>query len=194
MLSMGKKRSEYKNAKRSKKMIINAYIELIQEKDINKITITDIVNKADLNRGTFYRHYDYPRQILEQIQNEVIEKINEVIKEIEYKNIIKSPLSVINKVSEFIESNLFIYKKLVNIGESELFITELKEMVLAKIFSDTDIPKYIRKNIEIEMYILYTIGGVVTLYQAWLLDKIDCSLEELTETIKRMISQATNLL
>lgn len=36
------------------------------------ITITDIVNEADYNRGTFYRHYKYKEDLLDEILGEVI--------------------------------------------------------------------------------------------------------------------------
>ncbi len=39
-------------------------MELIQEKDVEKITVTDIITRADINRGTFYAHYqDIPEEI-----------------------------------------------------------------------------------------------------------------------------------
>ena len=50
-----KKKAEYRNSIRSKTLIRNALLSLMQEKEFEKITVTDIVSKADINRGTFYR-------------------------------------------------------------------------------------------------------------------------------------------
>ena len=50
-------KAEYKNAVRSRKMIQRALVALLQEKELDKITVTDIVTRADINRGTFYAHY-----------------------------------------------------------------------------------------------------------------------------------------
>ncbi|MBO5365138.1 MAG: TetR family transcriptional regulator, partial [Peptococcaceae bacterium] len=47
----------YRNAVRSKTMIRQAFLELLQEKPYEKITVTDIAQRADLNRSTFYAHY-----------------------------------------------------------------------------------------------------------------------------------------
>jgi AcrR family transcriptional regulator len=37
--------------------IQKACIELIQEKDFDTITISDIAERADINRATFYLHF-----------------------------------------------------------------------------------------------------------------------------------------
>ena len=50
-------RAEYRSAIRSRRMIREAYTVLLKEKDLSKITVTDIVNRADINRATFYAHY-----------------------------------------------------------------------------------------------------------------------------------------
>lgn len=50
-------RKVYKSALRSRKWIRQAFMELLREKEFEKITVTDIVNRADINRSTFYAHY-----------------------------------------------------------------------------------------------------------------------------------------
>ncbi|HVI41382.1 MAG TPA: TetR/AcrR family transcriptional regulator, partial [Anaerovoracaceae bacterium] len=43
---------------RSKKLIREAFIDLIEEKGYKNITIKEISKKAMVNRKTFYNHYD----------------------------------------------------------------------------------------------------------------------------------------
>ena len=57
---------------RSKKALREALISLMQEKDLKSISITDIVQLADVNRGTFYKHYHYKEDILAEIIEEVM--------------------------------------------------------------------------------------------------------------------------
>ena len=47
-----------RNALRSKRMLAQALSELILEMPYEKITVSAITRRADLNRGTFYAHYD----------------------------------------------------------------------------------------------------------------------------------------
>ena len=63
-------RAEYRSAIRSRKLINAALADLLQEKPLDKITVTDVVNRAQINRGTFYAHYaDIPDVIQNLIQN-----------------------------------------------------------------------------------------------------------------------------
>lgn len=79
---------------RSKKAISNALIALIKEKDFKTITITDIVNKAGVNRGTFYKHYAYKDDIITEIQDDCLEKFADVLKN-NYSEICYSTLSTV---------------------------------------------------------------------------------------------------
>jgi AcrR family transcriptional regulator len=41
----------------TEKLITNAIMDLLRERPYNKITVTDIVKRCDINRNTFYYHY-----------------------------------------------------------------------------------------------------------------------------------------
>ena len=65
-------------------MIWDAYTQLLKEKGLSRITVTDIVTRANLNRATFYAHYPDVRDVTEEIENELIAKMLEVLEEFRY--------------------------------------------------------------------------------------------------------------
>ena len=65
-------KAEYKSAIRSRRMIQRALVELLQEKELDKITVTDIVTRADINRGTFYNHFRDKEDLLTSLEDEVM--------------------------------------------------------------------------------------------------------------------------
>ena len=60
----------------TKKAIAYTFKDLLKEKAFNKITINDIAEKCDINRQTFYYHFQDIRDLVEWI---CIEDIDELL-------------------------------------------------------------------------------------------------------------------
>ncbi|MCL2254298.1 MAG: TetR/AcrR family transcriptional regulator [Lachnospiraceae bacterium] len=61
-----------KNDRRTKytrKVIKDSYLELLGELPSAKITVTEVCRRADINRGTFYIHYEDLKQVMEELEN-----------------------------------------------------------------------------------------------------------------------------
>ena len=60
-------KSEYRNSIRSRRLICEALLQLLDEKPLEKVTVTDIAHRADISRGTFYLHYDSVRSVIRDL-------------------------------------------------------------------------------------------------------------------------------
>lgn len=78
-------KKEYRNARRSRKLIQNAFMELLHEKPYEKITATDVINRADVNRSTFYAHYPDLRGLVEEIMSEIVDESAALIEELDQR-------------------------------------------------------------------------------------------------------------
>jgi len=58
---------------RTKKLLREALIALIEEKGLESISVSDLTSRADINRGTFYLHYRDVFDMLDQLQREVLD-------------------------------------------------------------------------------------------------------------------------
>ena len=54
-------------------------IELMLEKNINDISVKELTDKVDLNRGTFYLHYKDIFDLLENIEEELLDEFNKIL-------------------------------------------------------------------------------------------------------------------
>ena len=70
-----------RRVKRTKKALRDALFELLENKSINEITVTELTTLADINRATFYFYYTDLIDMLQQIQNEAYEDFRHVIEE-----------------------------------------------------------------------------------------------------------------
>lgn len=66
----------------TKDVIRKAYLELLHQISWEKISVTEICKLADINRTTFYLHYDTSVAVLEEILNELFEQLTEKFSEI----------------------------------------------------------------------------------------------------------------
>ena len=61
----------------TKMRIRSAFYELLHEKNYDKITVTAICEKAEINRATFYKHYLDVEDLVDKLQEETINDLAE---------------------------------------------------------------------------------------------------------------------
>lgn len=181
-------KTEYRNKIRSKNMIKEAFFELLKEKDYNKITVTDIVNKADLNRSTFYAHYLDVRAITEEFENEVINKMMELLKKFEFKNFFNNPTPLLLEISRFLEAHESEYRILLKINDAETFLKKLRDIFAEYMKSDSDIPNYLSDTKMVNLRISYFSGGIINIYQDYFNGKLNCSLNDIALEVAKLLS------
>ncbi|WP_318509181.1 TetR/AcrR family transcriptional regulator [Bacillus sp. T3] len=95
---------------RTKRMFTEALISLIQENgDKSKLTVQDIANRAELNRATFYLHYQDIDDLMEQMIEENLEELNKTMKTLSEENQLKTKSSASqNRLDLFLDQ---LYQK-----------------------------------------------------------------------------------
>lgn len=100
-----------RRVKRTKKMIRDALSELMKNKAFEEISVTDITKKADINRGTFYLHYEDKYDLLDQSEEEIIQEINKIAKrsihsmDVLNQDVIDHPLTFVVDIFQYIKEN-----------------------------------------------------------------------------------------
>ena len=56
----------------SKRMLKEGLIKLLNKKNISKISINELCEIAEINRTTFYRHYQTPHDVLLEVEYDFI--------------------------------------------------------------------------------------------------------------------------
>ncbi len=186
---MGEK-AEYRSSLRSKRLIRQAFVELLREKDLEKITVTDIIMRADLNRGTFYAHYQDTRAVIEQIENEIIEKMLEFLAEFRYRNFFQDPLPLLRKISSYLEENQEFYRILINSHGSEQFLTKLEAIFVQHMQTDTDIPETIKRTPAFLVRTHFFAGGLVNLYQVWFRGEMEIPLQAIAVELSQIMTSS----
>ena len=59
----------------TKRAIREAFLDLLEERTLNKITVRDLTDRCGINRNTFYYHYQDIPALLEEICSQEVERI-----------------------------------------------------------------------------------------------------------------------
>ena len=152
---------QYRSALRSRRLIREAFLELLDEKEFSKITVTDIVNRADLNRSTFYAHYPDVNGVVEEIQDEILSRNMDLIKQMKYRNILKDPMPYLNGISDTLEENIYLYSRMGHTADVHLHLDKYRKMIADDIMTHNEIPDEIRNAPFFAIRINFFIGRIM---------------------------------
>lgn len=179
-------KAEYRSSLRSKKLITDALVELLDEKTLDKITITDIVKKANINRGTFYAHYTSVSDVVTVI----FESAFEIIKtSIHYmQDDVNWDMNVMLKeLQSVMEKDITFYQKIFSSDINMKVYEEIINTLMSYVFEhENEI-----SNISHADFIFYTSfysGGIIKLYRDWFSGTLPMSFDELTERATTLLN------
>lgn len=66
-------------SQRTRQLISDAFMELLEDKPAAKITVTEICQKANINRATFYKHYLDVPDLHEQLEQKILKEFEEFV-------------------------------------------------------------------------------------------------------------------
>lgn len=178
-------KKEYRNAVRSRKMIKTAFIELMSEKDADKITIVDVVEKADLSRNTFYAHYQDIVAVKEEIENDFINKLNGYLDEAVEKKEINNPLPLILRISHFIDKDKELNAILISSTRANSLMDKLRTIVVDRVIENMDtLP--IKDKTGFLVFVEYSANGALGLFKKYLNDEIDMPIDDISKEISKI--------
>jgi len=174
------KQNENRSARRSRRLIREAFEQLLKERGFHKITVTDIVERADLNRSTFYAHYPDIFGIVDEMQEEILQQNLELFGQIRYRNILQDPKPYLDCIAVTMEQNLELMQRLGLTENVRRKNEKLQALMEYDIIHHSDIPERVQQSALFGIRIHFFLGGILNVYQRWAEGKLDCTLDQLS--------------
>ncbi|MCM1496438.1 MAG: TetR/AcrR family transcriptional regulator [Bacteroides sp.] len=175
---MNKSESKYYNT--AVKMD-EAFLELLQKKDFEYITVKEICEKAGVNRSTFYLHYETVNDILvecveyinrkcfEQYSGE-LKKIKDRLADADLKDLIFISPEYLQPYLEFVKENKHLFKIAIS-RPSALNAESTFSSLFVKIFSPI-LARFHYPDTEKRYVISFYISGLIAIVSEWI--ELDC--------------------
>ena len=61
----------------TRRVIEESFLELLREKPVSRVTVTELCERAQINRATFYKHYQDVPDLLDRIEEALFQQIRE---------------------------------------------------------------------------------------------------------------------
>lgn len=172
---------------KTKKLIRNTFAELIKEnQELNKVTVSELVRRANINRGTFYNHYDSIYDVAEEVEAEVIKVLFEDNKNL---NSIDDIYGYLDNVIDYLKENEDIYRLLLSSKEPLHFLTKLNHSILDKLYNFLKTCPKVSKAKSLKFDISFFTDGVVNQVLKYFNGSSDYSLDEISSYSKRIFDK-----
>ena len=163
-------RKEDRRVRRTKKMLTQALTKLMNQKQLNEITVKELAELADMNRGTFYLYYKDIYDMLAKIENSMFTALYEIMNQHEQAGALTDLRDMLRKVFEFISENREMCGVLLSENGDMSFLHRLNDLLRERcraIWNARNIPD---KDAEYDYYYSFAVFGCAGLIRAWLLN------------------------
>lgn len=171
---------------RTKKEIKEAFISLLEEKNFDSITVRDLTERANINRGTFYLHYLDKYDLLEKCEEEVFANILSIFNAGAVIDILQGQdmtvrLPFFVRVFEYLKEEATFMKVILGPNGDPAFQEKIRQ-VFIKNLNDNILTKMDLESVKvpIELLTTYVSSAHLGVIQYWLNTGMKQSPEEVT--------------
>jgi len=158
---------------RTRQLIRDAFLELLQEMELEKITVNRIAERATINRVTFYLHYRDIADMMERMADEMIDEIQAILKDVPNKPSSKEKVwPVLVKMLEHIAENSNFYRVMLASKRVPVFTERLLKLMIEvltdKLEKQGQITPAIAANVPKDITIWYVSSAFIGTIVSWL--------------------------
>lgn len=179
---------------RTRKAIYTAFAQLLSEKDVEMITVKELAALADINRKTFYNYYDSIAQLVDEMENEIVERFSKRLETEDFLSAVENPTRIYEKLYEAVIKNLDLYGPLLKM-KGNTMLTDKVVNSLVERSRDAVISRFNIDQAEAEIMVRFLITGEMAVYANWLNQEGgSMTLQELSEIVSRIFTHTVNAL
>jgi AcrR family transcriptional regulator len=162
-----------------------SFIKLLREKDISKITIKEICDNADINRATFYTHYNDQYDLMRKIEDELFENIHSSLSDYIANKTDFNLVKTLERIFDYIKENAELCKLLLSERGDLNFQKRVMELVYDKYINDLTSGGHLTKDDAAYIH-SFTITGCIGLIQKWFNDDMKKTAGDMAEMIMKL--------
>ncbi len=166
-------KTEDSRVRRTKRLLRQGLTELLQEKSIKKITVRELSERVDINRGTFYLHYKDIYDLVDCLEKELFDEFERILSKYTLTDLQTRPHKVFSDVCSFLYANRDLCAALLGDNGDINFVLNLRAFLREKCLKDAAECFEVEYSPEYEYIYAYFESGTVGMIRYWLANPQD---------------------
>ncbi|MBP1544597.1 MAG: TetR/AcrR family transcriptional regulator [Oscillospiraceae bacterium] len=171
---------------KTRSIIKNALIELMAEKGVSDITITELSTRALINRKTFYRHYSSVSAVVSEIENEILSEFADTLKSSNTSCL--DVVGVVADITALVERRREYFAKMLKLNPDLFSMGRIKAMLRRAVEVSLKNSMELHNERTLSAISQFMVSGVLALYSEWFDNGCSGSLDHVTDIAKRFIT------
>ncbi len=121
-----------RRVRRTRDQLETAMLELLREKDARSITVQELTRRADVNRGTFYTHYRDIYDLLDQMENSLFLRLDQLLSSYTDRQLQEGLTPLLTDVFRFVRDDPVLRLAFRDQATQDSFFHRLDQMIYRK--------------------------------------------------------------
>lgn len=177
-----------RRVRKTKLALRNALAKLMIEKRIQSITVKELCERCDINRGTFYLHYTDVPDLLYKIEAELLVQMEELLHGFSLLEITPEKQNpVLFVIFSYLAENADICRVLLSENGDIAFVEKVKNVVRLKFMDEWSQRFPMSKNDKSDFIYTFIVSGSIGVLQKWLVEPSSHTPAAMAELIEAIV-------
>ena len=183
-----------RRVRKTRRQLRECLISLLKEKKVQDITVRELTDMADLNRGTFYLHYKDVFDLLEKNEAELQDEFNQLVLKHDAVDLKQRPAVIFNEIYSLVYENADLIEILLGENGDLNFVNRLKKLIREKCLKDWMEVFRTGNPAVFDAFFSYIASGCVGLVQYWLQTGLKETPQQMAKLTEQIITQGIEVL
>ncbi len=161
-------KKEDRRIRKTRQQIEQAFVELMLKKPVQEITVMELSERADINRGTFYLHYNDIYDLLSTMETNLLSELKETLTHRSQEEIKKDPALKFIDLFQFLYDHRKISYIVLNHQRDQKFLETAKSALQESALQTFQALYGPGDQREYDCFFTFGISGCIGLAQQWL--------------------------
>ena len=173
-----------RRVRKTRALLLQGLVKMMETHDIQDISVKELTELVDINRGTFYLHYDDIYDMLHKIEDEMFQEFNEIMEQEPSPAEMMSYTGPLLEFFRFLDRHRDLAKVMIGPHGDLAFVNRLKDQIQKRTLQFLESAQ---SDANYEYLCSFIITGCVGVVETWLKEQNPQSPEEMAEILGNML-------